>query len=956
MPMACAKIANFKFNLLALFVAATIGGGLCLESAKAANAANTKVTLDIEYQEFTLPNGLRVIVHTDRKAPVVAVNLWYHVGSKDEPQGRSGFAHLFEHLMFQGSENREGDYFAPFNKVGVTNQNGTTNKDRTNYFQTVPTTALDMALWMESDRMGHFLGAIDQKTLDEQRGVVQNEKRQRETPPYAQVSYGGLMQRALYPKDHPYYRTTVGSIAELNAASLDDVRSWFSTWYGPNNAVLVLAGDIDLATAKKKVMRYFGDIPAGPTMRQPNIDVLPLPTDTRSLVTDKAPQAVVYRAWNVAKIGDSDLTKLQLFAHILGGSTTSRLNRRLVFADKLVDNIGASVAKGQLSSTFTISASVKQGVDTAKVEAAMNEELQTLLRDGPTQAELDQARMLIKASFVRGAEEIGGFGGKSDILAACAVYTGNPACFRNDLKIYQSATSEQIRAAGRNWLTKGSHLMVVAPGERKAIPEEPAATPAPFERPSPDPKFKTIASDIDRSTGIPPVDRFPELVLPKIQRAKLSNGVSVSLVERHDIPIVNIKLQFPGGFSAEPEEKSGGLVLMGFLMAEAAGESDTIQFNQRKESLGAQLSASAGLDHFEIGLSTLKDSLTPSIDLLADVLLRPRFLQDDIDRVRGNWMAGVRQQKSDPSTVAQQLLIPKLYGDSHPYAKFISGMRTEAQVQRLTRDDLVSLHNNVINNASAQIVIVGDTTLKDIVPLLEQRLGAWKPAAAAVATSVPRVEKASSARVFILDQPGATQSNIYLGQLIAPTKSEGANEFNFANSVLGGGSTGRLFMNLREDKHWSYGAYSSVYDAAGQRPWLAFAGVQTDKTADAMIEFRKEVADWASGRRMATDAEIERTRGGNLFGIPAVLARGSNVLEMIASNLRLDRPDDYLLRYKADNEAITPEKIKMAASAINPNALTWIVVGDLKQIEAPVRALKLGEVFIVDTDGKAIGK
>ena len=256
------SIRRPRAAVLALALTAALGGaGFAPGEAHARSAQATSV--DIPFEQFTLPNGLRVVVHTDRKAPIVAVNIWYHVGSKDEPAGRSGFAHLFEHLMFNGSENNPGEYFAPFELVGATDMNGTTNSDRTNYFQNVPTTALDMALWMESDRMGHLLGAIDQKTLDEQRGVVQNEKRQGENQPYGQV--WDVLGKVMYPKDHPYHHSTIGSMADLNAAALEDVKNWFRTWYGPNNAVLVLAGDIDVATAKAKVAKYFGDIPASPT-------------------------------------------------------------------------------------------------------------------------------------------------------------------------------------------------------------------------------------------------------------------------------------------------------------------------------------------------------------------------------------------------------------------------------------------------------------------------------------------------------------------------------------------------------------------------------------------------------------------------------------------------------------------------------------------------------------------
>ena len=423
-----------RHALLALAIAAACG----MPTLALAQDAAPRAAVDIAYEEFTLPNGLRVVVHTDRKAPIVAVNIWYHVGSKDEPAGRSGFAHLFEHLMFNGSENAPGEYFTPFEQAGATDMNGTTNTDRTNYFQNVPTTALDMALWMESDRMGHLLGAIDQKVLDEQRGVVQNEKRQGENQPYGQLRQ--VVARTMYPKGHPYHHTTIGSMNDLNAAALEDVKTWFRTWYGPNNAVLVLAGDIDVATAKEKVAKYFGDIPASPTMAQPKVDNAVLAQAGRTELEDKVPQVMVRRMWNVPQAGTRDADMLDLFSDVLGGSASSRLDRRLVHQDKLVDSVGTGNYGSQLAGSFFVSAMVKQGVDPAKVEAVIDEELKRLIAEGPNAEELERAKTSYRAGFIRGIERIGGFGGKADALAACTIYEGNPGCFRDSLAAVAAAT------------------------------------------------------------------------------------------------------------------------------------------------------------------------------------------------------------------------------------------------------------------------------------------------------------------------------------------------------------------------------------------------------------------------------------------------------------------------------------------------------------------------------------
>ncbi|HZX78957.1 pitrilysin family protein [Lysobacter sp.] len=936
---------------LVLALATALGGGVSFAPATA--LAAPKASVDIPYEEFTLPNGLRVVVHTDRKAPIVAVNLWYHVGSKDEPAGRTGFAHLFEHLMFNGSENHKGEYFGPFEMVGATDMNGTTNSDRTNYFQNVPTTALDMALWMESDRMGHLLGAIDQKTLDEQRGVVQNEKREGENQPYGQV--WDELGKSLYPKTHPYHHSTIGSMADLNAASLEDVKGWFRTWYGPNNAVLVLAGDIDVATAKEKVTRYFGDIPATPTMAQPKVDVAPLARSSRTTMTDQVPQARVHRAWNVAQAGTPDIDKLQLLAQVLGGSKSSRLDKRLLHEEKLVDSVAASAYASQLSSNFLITADVKQGVDPAKVEAIIDEELQKLLKEGPSKAELEQARTVFKAGFVRGIERIGGFGGKADVLAECTVYTGTPGCFRDSLKIIETATPAELKAVGNRWLGKGSHTLVVVPGPRTAIPEDPSVTPAPLKLPPVDAKYTTTPSTVDRSKGVPQTSAFPDLKFPSLQRATLSNGTMVILAERHEIPVVQMSYEFAGGFSADQGRKLGTSSFAMGMLDEGAGDLDALAFGDRAESLGANLGAGATLDGGKAYLSSLKENLDASIGLFSTMLRDPRFDQKEIDRVKATWIAGIRQEKARPNGAAMRVLPPLLYGEGHAYAMPFSGSGTEGSIQSLQRDDLVAFHRDWVRPEGATLIVVGDTTLKEIVPLLEKHLGDWRGAGTAPPRpQIGEVARPKQPRVYLIDQPGAVQANIFAGEVVPSTKNPESVRFDIANSVLGGEFSSRLNMNLREDKHWAYGAYSFAANALGQRPWMAFAPVQIDRTADSLKELHREISAYAGGKAPPTAEEVARIQATEIRGLPGSFETASAVMGAISGIVRYDRPDDYVFKRKAEIEALTPAQVKAAAATLDPNALTWVVVGDLKQIEQPVRALKLGEVQVLDADGKAV--
>ncbi|MCW0464253.1 M16 family metallopeptidase [Xanthomonas sacchari] len=935
--------------LLAVALSVALGA---LSYAPPSTAARpvAAASVDIAYEQFTLPNGLRVVVHTDRKAPIVAVNLWYHVGAKDEPAGRTGFAHLFEHLMFQGSENHHGEFFEPFKQVGVTDQNGTTNSDRTNYFENVPTTALDMALWMESDRMGHLLGAIDQAALDEQRGVVQNEKRQGENQPYGQA--WSRLSRALYPAGHPYHHTVIGSMNDLNAASLADVKQWFRTWYGPNNAVLVLAGDIDVATAKEKVTRYFGDIPAGPSMAQPKVDVAQRSQSTRETMTDKVPQTRIYRVWNVAQTSTEDVDRLQLLAQVLGGATSSRLDRRLVHQDKLVDMVSASVWPSQLGSGFGIIAMVKQGVDPARVEAAIDEELRRLLDKGPDKAELARAKTAFRAGFIRGVERIGGFGGKADVLAECAVYTGDPGCFRTSLATIAETRPRDLTAVGRKWLGKGDYTLLVQPGERVAQAEEPTVQPAPLNPPPVDPKYRTLPSVVDRSAGPPKTTQFPKLTFPTLQRATLKNGTTVILAERHEVPVVQFSYEFQGGYSADQGRKPGTANFTMGMLDDGAGERDALAFADAAEALGASLAAGAALDGSNAYLSALKENLAPSLALYADMLRRPRFAPNEIERVRASWIASIRQEKAQPNGVAMRVLPPLLYGVGHPYAMPFSGIGTEAAIAALQREDLVDFHRDWVRPEHATLIVVGDTTLAEIVPLLDAQFGDWKGEGTAPSVPVPaRVARPAKPRVYLIDQPGAVQANLFASELVPPTTDPAAVRFDIANGVIGGDFTSRLNMNLRENKHWSYGARSGAASALGQRPWTASAPVQIDKTAPALQEMYKEISAFASGKAPPTAEEVARIRNIQTLSLPGAYETASAVMGAIGGIVRYGRPDDYVFKRKAEIEAMTPAQVREAASMLDPNTLTWVVVGDLKQIEAPVRALKLGEVTVIDADG-----
>ena len=923
--MSCASMLSTRlFGIAILSVMAS------LASAASVGAALDEVL--IPYEKFKLDNGLTVIVHTDRKAPIVAVNLWYHTGSKNERPGKTGFAHLFEHLMFQGSENYNDEYFKPMEDAGATSINGTTSFDRTNYFQNVPTTALDMALWMESDRMGHLLGVIDQARLDEQRGVVKNEKRQGENRPYGRVF--DTVFRASFPAGHPYQWLPIGSMEDLDAASLEDVQEWFRTYYGAANTVLVLAGDIDVATARELAQTYFGDIAPGPAITRPEIWVAARSESTRELMYDQVAQTRLHRFWNTPQDGTTDAELLSLAGEILGGGKTSRLYERLVYRDQIADTTSAGQSSLEIAGLFGITADVKAGVEQRKVEAAIDEELRRFAGKGPTAAELDRARIAIRAGFLKGLERIGGFGGKADVLASCEVFEGDPGCYRRSLREMAEATPEQVRQAAERWLSRGDYTLEVQP-----YPSYHAAA----------------AGAVDRSKGLPVPDHYPDLAFPALERARLANGMPVVLASRPGVPVVRVSVLFDAGFAADREGKLGLSSYAMAMLDEGTGKLDALAIADRAESLGADLAASSSLDTSSASLSALSERLDESVALLADVLRDPQFPQHEIDRVRKEWIAAIQREKTNPDGLALRLLPPLLYGAGHPYAIPFSGSGTEASVAAITREDLLGFQRDWLRPDNTTLIVVGDTTLATAMPLLEKHFGDWRaPDSPRPEKTIPAASHTAGARVFLIDKPDAVQSSILVGLVAPSSAAPNRLEMDTMNSVLGGTFTSRINMNLREDKHWSYGARSNLPDALGERPWLLAAPVQTDKTAESMRELRREIEEFI-GPRPATVEEIRKIKNREVRALSGRYETHAAVAGAIAEMIVFDRPDDYVRTLKARIEAQSDDAVRAAArEALDPARLTWVIIGDLKAIEQPVRELGFGELQVLDADGRSL--
>ena len=918
-------MSNLRFYLLAivLLLFCICGGVTAKPVAKAEDVpVSLGADIDIPYRKFVLNNGLTLIVHEDHKAPIVAVNVWYHVGSKNEKAGRTGFAHLFEHLMFNGSENFDDDYFQPLERVGATDMNGTTNEDRTNYFQNVPTSALDLALWMESDRMGHLKGAVDQDKLDEQRGVVQNEKRQYENQPYGMA--GELITSSTYPAGHPYSWTVIGSMEDLNAVSLDDVLEWFSTYYGPSNAVLVLAGDIDPETAKAKVEKYFGDIPSGPPIAKFTSWIAKREDSRRQVYYDRVPQARIYKQWNVAQWGTEDAANLELLASILSSDKSSRLYKRLVYDEQIATSVYAYYIDREIGGQFMIVATVKSGVESAVVEKTIDEELARLIKDGMKNEELERVKTQYLSSFIRGIERIGGFGGKSDILAQNEVFAGDPGYYKVSLACMRAATPQTLQETAAKWLKNGEYVLEILPF----------------------PEYTVSKSDVDR-TKLPEVESTPDSKFPEIERATMANGMRLVVAERHSVPVVEAVLLFDAGFATDQQSSPGTAKLAMDILDEGTLNRSSIEISDELSMLGARLYCGSNLDQSHVSLSALKKNLKQSLDLMADVVINPSFPQKEFGRLKKEQLADIEQENANPQSVALRVYPVLLYGKGHPYGTPFTGSGYKDTVGQLTREDLIAFKENWLTPDNAVMLVVGDTTLEEIKPEIVKAFKDWAGTSASKKNIAPVTPPAES-KIYLIDRPGALQSMIIAGHTAPPKSDEKNIALEMMNQILGESFTSRINMNLREDKHWSYGARSSILNSQGERPFMVQTSVQTDKTSDAVFEVLKEIKG-ILGEKPITEDEFLKVRKNMVLKLPGKWETMDAVKSSISEILRFGLPDDYFETYPHSIKAQSLDDLSNAAKAmLRPDNMIWVIVGDVEEIEPGLKELGLGEIEKID--------
>ncbi len=894
---------------------------------------------DIKVEKFELSNGLDVILYEDHSLPKVAINVLYDVGSKNEKPGRTGFAHLFEHMMFQGSAHREGEYFEPLNEIGAI-ANGGTTPDWTMYWEDVPSEYLELGLWLEADRMGFLLPAVTQEALDNQRDVVKNERRQSyENRPYAKA--GLLLDEMLYPGGHPYSWPTIGSQEDLSAASLEDVKEFFRLYYAPNNASLVVAGDIDIDSARDLIEKYFGSIPPGPSIDKiaawsPSID-----KPKRAVMQDDVTLPRVYIAWHSPAHyapGDADL---DLLSSVLAGGKTSRLFKTLVYDRQMAQDVSVSQVSQVLGSYFQITVTAREGYSLDEIESVVHEELQRLRDGGITQSELDLVREEWLARFIRNLESVGGdFYSLAGQLNFYNTFLGDPNSFERDLGRYTEASVKSISSWARSVLDPNSSVTI------QVLPRG---------------AYSATESTLDR-TLIPQAGESSEFVPPVVRAEKLDNGLEIYVIEDSSLPLVQANLVLKSGWLADDIDNPGSATLVAAMLDEGTENRNALEISDEIQRIAAQFSTSSSFDGSFLRLNVLKKNLGRGLDLMADVVLNPTFPEEELDRQRKNYIGQLQGGESSPDVRSRVALMNEIFGERHPYGKLMwqplrfgatyFGFGTQESLGRIDRQALLNFYGDHYRPNNAAIVFVGDVTLAEAKAMAEERFGSWKRADVPK-VDVPEASPVASTKVILIDKPDAPQSVIVAGNLGVSVHDPDFAKMRVVRHVLGGGFQ-RLDLNLREDKGYTYGAGLSMWNDGARGPMYVIAPVQTEVTDKALVEIIKEI-NGIDGERPITSDELESGKTNLVQIYPSLFESVASIAVQAEGLFLYDRP---LVYWQDDIKEIKSldlaEVNEVAQERFDADALAIVIVGDLSKIEEGVRALALGEVYTMDSTGALV--
>ena len=869
----------------------------------------------ISFEKLTLLNGLQVILHQDRSLPVVSVNVWYHVGSKDEEPGRTGLAHLFEHLMFEGSKHHNSSHFKPLQEVGAS-LNGSTNTDRTNYWENVPSNHLELALWLEADRMGFLLDALDQPRLDLQRDVVKNERRQSyENRPYGLASLE--LQAATYPSPHPYHWPIIGFMEDLDAATLEDTHAFHRRYYAPSNASLAIAGDFDTAEARGLVERYFADLPgAGIVSHGPPMDS-PLQSPANFTLYDRVTLPRCFLAWPSVPRFHRDEAALSVLASILGDGKSSRLHQRLVYEGRMAQNVSAHSGAAELAGDFGIEATIALGYDPEKVVEETQSVIEGLRREPPTDEEMARARNRIEWGHIRQMANVGGFGGRANRINAFNVFAGDPDLINTDIDRFLAVGADDVWRVANEYLNDQRVRLIVLP--------EPARIQA--------------AEPLDRTIQ-PAPGATPTFTPPPVQRARLANGVEVVVMEKRGIPAVAFSLLLPTGAAADPATMPGLASMTGSMLQEGTESRSSRQIAGEIEFIGSRLSVGTDREQTSLDMSTLTREWPRALDLMADLVQHPTFPDDELARVRTRRLADLRRLRDDPTALAWREATALLYGKASPYGHPISG--TETSVEAMTRDEVRTHFQANYGPSEAVLAVVGDISLDEAVELAKASLGGWEESRTSADAQQQAHEdnpQLDTTTIYLINKPGAAQSVIRAGLLGVPRDHTDYLPLVVLDYVFGGQFTARLNMNLRQDKGYSYGYRSSIDWHRHSSLLVAGGSVETAVTAPAVRETLLEF-EAIRGGRPVTQEEFEAAKAALLRQFPSTFETPWQVLGHLASMVEFGLPDDYLATYPAQLEAVSLADVRRVAEEhIDHLRLTILVVGDQSAVESELREL-----------------
>jgi zinc protease len=902
-----------------------------------------------DVEKYSLPNGLEVILVEDHRLPVVGVDLWYHVGPAYEPPGRTGFAHLFEHMMFQGSKHVEGDsHFKMLEAAGATSINGTTQFDATNYFETVPSNQFELALWLESDRMGYLLDTLDQTKLSNQQDVVRNERRQStENRPYGLVSEA--MYKALYPQGHPYHGVVIGSHEDIQAAKLADVRDFFRQYYAPNNATLAIAGDIDKPSAKKLIEKYFGTLRRGPSVTPRTAAAPPITAEKRIVVQDRVELPRVYMAWHTPAIFKDGDAEADIAGGILAGGRSSRLYRKLVYERQIAQSVSAFQQGLMLGSAFTISATARPGHTLQELEAAIDEELALVQKTGPTSAEVDRVRNVQETRTIGALQRVGGFGGVADQLNYYNHFVGTPNYLAEDVMRYRRVTPENVRRFAAQYLQSTARVVVHGvPGKPELPPEPPKAASGAGEATG---QAADPANAEETWRATPPKPSAPRAaVLPTPETFKLSNGLTVLLAHRSGLPLVSATLVVRTGGDANPVDKPGLASFSVAMLNQGTRTRTATQLAEEVAQLGASLTVSSTMDASTVSTSSLSRHFPSALSLLADVALNSTFPAEEVERIRAARLGDVVQQRSNATAVADNVMAAAVYGREHPYG--FSDLGTADSIKKVTRDDLHGFWQRHFVPDNAALVVSGSVTAAELRKLAEDAFGKWTAGAAAPT----RVSEAGvgQPRLVLVDRAGSPQTQLRVASIGAPRSSPDYMALRVMNAILGGMFSSRINLNLREANGYTYGARSQFSFWRGAGPFAVYTGVRTDVSAPAVREIVKELGRMASSEVSAD--ELAMAKDSIIQSLPGQFETNEFTAFALSSIFVHGLPLNYYAALPKQIEAITVKDVRaVAARYLVPDKMVVVAVGDVAKIRQPLEA-EIAPAQLRDADGAVLPK